>query len=123
MPLSKDKLEEFKKMLVEERDLILEDFKDSSSDYEDLVSQGSGGDIVDMASNMIEKNLLIGISDREQETLKKIEAALQRIEEGNYGICEVTGEEIELERLEAIPYTTLCQAEAMKRSRLHFPEM
>jgi DnaK suppressor protein len=47
------------------------------------------------------------IRDRERKLLGKIEAALQRIEDGTFGICEITGEPIERKRLEARPVTTL----------------
>ncbi len=48
------------------------------------------------------------IRDREQKLLSKIEEALNRIDEGTFGICEDCGEEIGLKRLEARPVTTLC---------------
>ena len=44
---------------------------------------------------------------REEKYIKQIEAALERVENGTYGICRVTGKEIERERLEAVPTTTI----------------
>jgi DnaK suppressor protein len=52
--------------------------------------------------------LRIRSRDREWKLAQKIESALQRIEEGTYGYCEETGEEIGLKRLEARPIATLC---------------
>ena len=123
MPLPKEKLEKFKELLLEEKKLILEDFLESSDDFNEL-SKSSSGDLVDQAYNYNEKNLLIGLSGREKETLKKIDEALKRVENGSYGYCEITGKPIEEERLEAIPYTTLCMEEAMKRQQKdRFKEM
>jgi DnaK suppressor protein len=48
------------------------------------------------------------IRDRERKLIGKIKEALERIEQGTYGICEDCGEEISTERLKARPVTTLC---------------
>lgn len=56
--------------------------------------------------------------DRYRKLLDKIEAALQRVERGEYGYCEATGEEIGLKRLEARPIATLC-IEAQERHENH----
>ena len=48
------------------------------------------------------------IRDRERKLLSKIEQALERVEEGEFGICDDCGEEIGIKRLEARPVTTLC---------------
>lgn len=46
--------------------------------------------------------------DHEDSVLKEVQAALKRIEEGNYGYCEETGQEIGVKRLQAIPYARYC---------------
>jgi len=51
------------------------------------------------------------------DLITKIQGALARIDEGSYGRCEVCGEPIETERLDALPYTTLCLADARRRAR------
>ncbi|NPA38765.1 MAG: TraR/DksA family transcriptional regulator, partial [Candidatus Nanohaloarchaeota archaeon] len=64
--------------------------------------------------------ILIGrLEDIEIEILREIDKALERIEEGTYGYCEVCGKPIEEKRLEAIPWTTLCKehAEELERER------
>ena len=55
--------------------------------------------------------------DRERKLLRKIDSALSRIDDGSYGYCEETGEEIGLKRLEARPVATLC-LEAQERREL-----
>ena len=64
-------------------------------------------DITDRASEEIERSFELRTRDRERKLINKIEAALRRINEGNYGYCEETGEPIEIKRLEARPVATL----------------
>ena len=64
-------------------------------------------DITDRASEEIERSFELRTRDRERKLINKIEAALRRIEEGSYGYCEETGEQIGVNRLEARPIATL----------------
>jgi len=64
-------------------------------------------DITDRASEEIERSFVLRTRDRERKLINKIEAALRRIKEGNYGYCEETGEPIGIKRLEARPVATL----------------
>ncbi|HZD72670.1 MAG TPA: TraR/DksA C4-type zinc finger protein [Actinomycetota bacterium] len=52
-----------------------------------------------------------------RDLIEKIQAALVRIEDGSFGSCETCGHAIEAERLDALPYTTLCLTDARRRSR------
>jgi len=65
-------------------------------------------DMTDQASAETDQNFTIRLREREQKLLKKIDDALERINNGTFGICESCGEEISLKRLEARPVTTLC---------------
>lgn len=69
---------------------------------------GAFPDPTDRASLESERNLTLRIRDRERKLRNKIDDALARIETGTFGVCEVCGEEIGPERLEARPVTTLC---------------
>ena len=71
----------------------------------------------DRATQESEFGLELRTRDRERKLLRKIEQALIRIDEGSYGYCEDTGEEIGLKRLEARPVATLC-LEAQERREL-----
>ena len=62
----------------------------------------------DRASLEGNRNLTLRIRDRERKLITKIDDALERIEDGSYGICEECGDEIGAERLKARPVTTLC---------------
>lgn len=65
-------------------------------------------DMGDQASAEIDRTFMLRLRGREQRLLKKIEAAIDKIDSGNFGICEVCGEEIDIKRLEARPVTTMC---------------
>jgi DnaK suppressor protein len=71
----------------------------------------------DRATQESEFGLELRTRDRERKLLRKIDSALARIEEGSYGYCDETGEEIGLKRLEARPVATLC-LEAQERREL-----
>ena len=71
----------------------------------------------DRATQESECGLELRTRDRERKLLRKIDAALARIDDGSYGYCEETGEEIGLKRLEARPVATLC-LEAQERREL-----
>ena len=78
---------------------------------EELGEVGSGGTdnhLGDTASATFDRELDQGLEEGAQQTLAEIEAALKRIEDGTYGICEVCGKPIGEERLRAIPWAKLC---------------
>ena len=65
-------------------------------------------DPTDRATLESDRNFMLRIRDREHKLIKKIKKALERIENGTFGICESCGEEIAFERLKARPVTTQC---------------
>jgi DnaK suppressor protein len=71
-------------------------------------------DLHDLAAFEIDKARELQEKNRQLKLINKIDEALQRIEEGEYGFCEETGEEIGLARLEARPIATMC-VEAQER--------
>ncbi len=71
-------------------------------------------DITDRASSETDWSIELRTRDRQRKLISKIDAALRRIEEGEYGFCEVTGEPISLARLEARPIATMT-VEAQER--------
>ncbi len=64
-------------------------------------------DVTDRASSETDWSIELRTRDRQRKLISKIEAALRRIEDGEYGYCEVTGEPISLGRLEARPIATM----------------
>jgi DnaK suppressor protein len=78
-------------------------------------------DPTDRASLESDRNFMLRIRDREAKLIKKIKKALERIDNGSFGICETCGEEISIERLKARPVTTQCiecktKEEALEKS-------
>jgi DnaK suppressor protein len=59
----------------------------------------------DAATDSFDRDLVLGLASFGQEGLYEVEAALNRIDDGTYGVCELTGQPIPWERLEAIPWT------------------
>ena len=70
--------------------------------------------MADRASSETDRAIELRARDRQRKLIAKIDAALQRIEDGTYGYCEETGEPISLKRLEARPIATL-SVEAQER--------
>ena len=73
-----------------------------------ISSEGQVPDPTDRATIESDRSFELRIRDRERKLIKKIKTALERIDEGTYGICEECGGDIGVKRLEARPVTTLC---------------
>lgn len=101
-------LTNWKQELMEEVDRTMLHMKDEAANFPDPN---------DRATQESEFGLELRTRDRERKLLRKIDSALLRIEDGSYGYCEETGEEIGLRRLEARPVATLC-VEAQERREL-----
>ncbi|MDD2390916.1 MAG: RNA polymerase-binding protein DksA [Desulfobacterales bacterium] len=65
-------------------------------------------DPADRASADLEQNFMLRIRDRESKLINKLQSALERLNDGTYGICEECGNEISINRLKARPVTELC---------------
>lgn len=109
--MRKAELESYKKKLLNLRARLRGDV-DSMLDVAFSKNGGevgsNSGDVADVGSDAYERSLTLSITQGEEETLKLIDAALQRIEEGTYGICVGSGAKISKQRLNAIPYTPYC---------------
>jgi RNA polymerase-binding protein DksA len=79
-----------------------------SDELGELADGGTDNHLGDTATAMYDRELDEGLEEGARETLAEIDGALQRIEDGTYGICEVCGKPIGAERLSAIPWTRLC---------------
>lgn len=74
-------------------------------------------DVTDRASSETDWSIELRTRDRQRKLISKIDAALRRIDEGEYGYCEVTGEPISLARLEARPIATMTLEAQEKHER------
>lgn len=100
-------LKRFKKMLEDSKASLLDSAKrtlmeESNFDTDDLPDE------IDLASSEYAQSMVFRLRDREKFLLMKIDRALQRVEDGTFGVCERCEEDISLKRLEARPVTTLC---------------
>jgi DnaK suppressor protein len=98
--------EYFRLKLIDWKNSLL---KDSNQTLNNLQKEenSSKPDITDRASEEIERSFELRTRDRERKLINKIDAAIKRIEDGDYGFCEETGEPIGIKRLEARPVATL----------------
>lgn len=105
--MKKKDLDALKKVLEEEKRRILRHLEEiSDTSVADL--ETPSGDSVDIAALEINQNSLAKIGKREQNHLKKIDAALEKMEDGTFGECESCGEQIAVARLMARPVAQLC---------------
>lgn len=97
--------EYFRQKLVSWKQNLL---KESSQTLNNLQNENEAKpDITDRASEEIDRSFELRTRDRERKLINKIDAALQRIEDGSYGYCDETGDPISIKRLEARPVATL----------------
>ena len=121
--MSPEQLEHFKVILSNWRLELMEQVDGTVNNLQEKA--GSLPDPNDRASQESEFGLELKTRDRERKLLRKIASALSRVEDGSYGFCEETGEEIGLRRLEARPIATLC-FEAQERHEIteqHYSDM
>ncbi|MEA2624151.1 MAG: DnaK suppressor protein [Candidatus Binatota bacterium] len=97
---SKEKLLEMKAQLLSGIRSDLREGREGQAD--------DGRDAYDVASEERDREINLLLTDRDRSKLQAIDDALERIDQGTYGICESCEEEIAAERLKAMPFTRLC---------------
>jgi DnaK suppressor protein len=118
--MDKEQVEYFRQILTERlRELLSEAEKTVTG----MTSSGENfPDPTDRASLESDRNFMLRIRDRERKLISKIKDALERVDSGEFGICEMCGDDIGEERLKARPVTTLCinckkKQEAVEKAR------
>ncbi len=104
--MDKEKLEFFKELLTQRKANLIDGSTDTVVEMTD--EDDTFPDPNDRATLESDRNFTLRIRDRERKLKTKIEKALERIEDGTFGICEECGEDISDGRLKARPVTTLC---------------
>ena len=99
------KLQEIKKNLISQKKELLIGAIEALNE---LPGETVFSDLGDQATAEIDRNFMLRLKGRERKLLKKIEEAIERINQGVFGICEKCGEDINIKRLEARPVTTMC---------------
>lgn len=108
MPLSEEQIAHFKARLIEMRSQItklLEGAKKEVSSPDE--SKGYSQHSADEGTDDFVRNVNLEVTSKEFTLLRQIDRALEKVDEGSYGICDVSGEEIPIKRLEAIPYASM----------------
>ncbi len=104
--MDQQQLEYFRNLLQKKLDELLGEADKTLEEMTDMNDHFP--DPTDRATVESDRSFELRIRDRERKLIKKIKKALERIDEGTYGICEECGEDIGFKRLEARPVTTLC---------------
>lgn len=118
--MNERQLEYFRRKLHAWKADLLADSRDTIEGLQD--STRNIPDIADRASEETDRALELRTRDRQRKLVSKIDAALRRIDEGEYGYCEVTGEPISLKRLDARPIATMsleAQERHERREKVH----
>lgn len=113
-------VEYFRRKLLDWRADLLGDSKTTIEGLQD--GTRNIPDVADRASEETDRALELRTRDRQRKLVAKIDAALRRIEDGEYGYCDVTGEPISLKRLDARPIATLsleAQERHERREKVH----
>ena len=122
------KLGDFKKLLVEERARVTKTLREEEAEIREEMADASENEISrtstfdsaeneDTAAIMADRDRENALDENEKQMLHEIDHALDRISDGTYGICEVTGEPIPIDRLRAIPWATMTVAAAAQRDK------
>lgn len=112
--------EYFRRKLLDWKTDIIENSSDTVAGMKDQTRNIP--DVADRASEETDRALELRTRDRERKLVSKIDAALRRIDEGEYGYCDITGEPISLKRLDARPIATMsleAQERHERREKVH----
>lgn len=103
--LRERKIQDIRKRLMDQKESLL---SDADVARNALPDQTIFPDLGDQATAETDRNFMLRLRGREQRLIKKIEEAIERIDVGSFGICDMCGCEIGIKRLEVRPVTTLC---------------
>ena len=118
--MNERQVEYFRRKLLDWKNDLMSDSKETIEGLQD--GTRNIPDIADRASEETDRALELRTRDRQRKLVSKIDAALRRIDEGEYGYCEVTGEPISLKRLDARPIATMsleAQERHERREKVH----
>lgn len=118
--MNERQVEYFRRKLINWKDELLEGSRDTIEGLQD--GTRAIPDVADRASEETDRALELRTRDRQRKLVAKIDAALRRVEQGEYGYCEVTGEPISLKRLDARPIATMsleAQERHERREKVH----
>jgi DnaK suppressor protein len=104
----------FRERLLDERQRVVAALKNLHDDHASSLYDEAGEEtafdnhLADTATETYDRELDYTLEENSEHVLAEIDAALKRIDDGTYGVCTNRGEQIPVERLEALPWATLC---------------
>jgi len=107
--MEKKRLDYYRKKLQARRDELMKSIA-RTEEAGRQADEDTTVDLADKAANSYTKEFLFGQTDTDRTTLQLIEAALARMREGSYGLCASCENEIQVKRLDAVPWTKHCLA-------------
>ena len=108
MALNKKEIEQFKTRLIEMRQQITSSIQGTKEEVQELdQSKGYSQHQADEGTDDFGRTVSLELSNKEMSILKQIDRALAKIEDGTYGLCDISKEPIAKARLEAIPYAVM----------------
>ena len=115
--MDKKFIESMKNDLLARRQTILASLAEQSDDMKKLVKTVAAGDVIDVASDAIDRTLLDSLGSQDAARLQLVDNALDRIRQGKYGKCVKCGKDIPQQRLKALPYALRCVTCASEEER------
>lgn len=113
--MTKADLKFFKELLLKKKMMLVKGIKHIADDALKTSSRDAAGDLsaysmhmADMATDNYDREFSLSLADNEQKLLGRIDDALDKIEEGKYGLCDSCEKKISKVRLKAVPYAELC---------------
>ena len=126
--MDKKGLTYFKDLLLKKREELIKNIEYLKSITSNSTNQEASGDhsaysfhMADQGTDAMEREKAFLFASRDEKYLKQINAALERIDNGTYGVCRVTGKDIGRERLEAVPTTTISYEAKVQESKAGRP--
>ena len=108
MPLTQQEIAHFKKRLEDMRAQVTHALKGTTQEVKEPdASKGYSQHAADEGTDDFVKSINLEVSSKEFGLLRQIDRALAKIVEGTYGVCDISGEEIPIKRLEAVPYAAM----------------
>lgn len=108
MGLTKDDLQSAQRRLQDEKDIVRAELTDLGFTADGKVDVHFDEGFADAAQSTAERAKVLSLAEGLRQRLEDLDEALERIKEGTYGVCERCGNEINPERLDAVPAASLC---------------
>jgi DnaK suppressor protein len=106
MTLRKEKVETYRKQLIEKRNNLAQELKSATAAM--LREDTFYTDTIDQAAAETDRNFSLQLKNRDRDVLWQIDEAIKRLDDGSFGACERCGEAISEGRIDAFPFATLC---------------